>query len=362
METVFSHIVQKRFSRSMEDIATDVLAYILDSSEDARSGFMKLLRSIEADLPALRFKTQQSEDNSRPDMWGLDGSTARVLVENKFWAGLTENQPVSYLKLLAKVSEPTVLLLVVPAAREQTIWRELCARMSAADIALTPRAEPAGVVFSATTELGPVLALTSWLRLLAAMELESAQDQNATADLSQLRALCEAADRDAFVPVAPEELTDQRLPAFVLQMNTVVQESVDVAVTRCVLDIAGLRPQASWDRVGRYIKFASGGDCGAWIGIHFDLWKQHGHTPLWLIFTQDEFSRGVEAQRVLEPWASNEGIVSVSLDSSFCLGLDIPSQQEKDTVVRSIVQTLEGIGETLSSIPPKDSLAGPRVR
>lgn len=36
MQTVFSHIIQKRYSQSYEDIATDALAYILNTYETAR--------------------------------------------------------------------------------------------------------------------------------------------------------------------------------------------------------------------------------------------------------------------------------------------------------------------------------------
>ena len=75
---------------------------------------MKLLRGIEADLPDLHFRTQQTEGSIRPDMWGFDGLDPRVFVKNKFWAGLTDNQPVSYIEQLSAFTQPTVLLVVVP--------------------------------------------------------------------------------------------------------------------------------------------------------------------------------------------------------------------------------------------------------
>lgn len=53
MQTVFSHIIQKRFSQVNEDVATDALAYILGSSESARNGMMKLLRSIVSRSPGI---------------------------------------------------------------------------------------------------------------------------------------------------------------------------------------------------------------------------------------------------------------------------------------------------------------------
>ena len=93
MSTLFSHIIQKRFSQVNEDVATDALAYILESSEAARRGMMKLLWGITAGLPQLRFRTQQAEGTIRPDMWGYGETEPRVFVESKFWAGLTDNQP-----------------------------------------------------------------------------------------------------------------------------------------------------------------------------------------------------------------------------------------------------------------------------
>jgi hypothetical protein len=358
METIFSHIIQKRFSRVNEDVATDALAFILQSSDQARTGFLKLLRGVHPDLPDLRFRTQQSEGSIRPDMQGLDGPHARVFVENKFWAGLTENQPVSYLRQLSECAQPTILLVVVPAAREQTIWRQLSKRMQADGISQSDRTTPSGMAFCATTQLGPTLALTSWRTVLAALELEAASDARAMADVAQLRALCDAADSHAFIPVAAEDLTDQRTPAFILQMNTIVQDAVQLAVTNGVLDINGLRPQASWDRAGRYVKFANASGSGAWIGVHLGLWKQHGGTPLWLVFAHSDFGRGMEARRVLEPWASSKGAVACSDRDQFALGLEVVAKEEKDGVVRELAADLGSIAKALSALPPRSTPAG----
>ncbi len=359
MDTIFSYIVQKRFSQVNEDVATDALAFILHSSERARNGFMKLLRGIEPDLPDLQFRTQQSEGNIRPDMWGFDGSDPRVFVENKFWAGLTENQPVSYLETLAGSTQPTVLLFVVPEARKQTIWRELRARLKEARILMTDRETSAGVVHSANTQGGPLLALTSWPRLLSVLESEAAEDQKAMGDLVQLRALCVAADGDAFVPVSVEETSDQRTPAFILQLGTIVKDTVELAKTKGVIDSNKLRPQASWLRIGHYISFLGEGGVGSWIGIHFGLWKRYGGTPIWLVFTPGNWGRSMEVRRVLEPWATKEGFTCCSESGNFALGLDLATGDEKDSVVRSIVDDLKGVATALSELPPIPTSAEP---
>ncbi len=354
MQTVFSYIIQKRFAQVNEDVATDALAYILESSESARNGMMKLLRSIVPDLPALQFKTQQSEGTIRPDMWGFADNQPRVFVENKFWAGLTDNQPLSYLKQLAAYPQPTVLLVIAPAAREQTLWRELNHRLAAKGISTTARAAAPAVPCSADTQLGPVLALTSWGNVLSILEHECADDPSARGDLVQLRALCDSADADAFAPVSRAEITDQRTPAFIIQLGTIVQAVVDLAVTQGTLSVNGLRPRASWQRIGRYVLIlgdASGGGAGAWFGIHFALWKTHGTTPLWLIFDNSNFGRGQEVRSLIEPWATQNGILTVTSDHDFAVALEIPEAEEKDSVIRSLASDIKRIATVLKGLP-----------
>src|SRR5208337_387789 len=206
MSTVFSHIVQKRLSRENENVATEALAYILDYSKAARRGLLKFFRGVVPEMPELRFQTQQSEDGNRPDMWGYNDNEPRVFIENKFWANLTDNQPVSYLEMLAKCKKPTMLLFVVPEARVQMMWRELTRRLKK-DIASIPdRDNTASIPFSFSTDKGPVLALTSWTKLIDALEREAKEEQRARSDLDQLRALCKAADTD--VPISAEEVSD----------------------------------------------------------------------------------------------------------------------------------------------------------
>lgn len=352
METVFSYIVQKRFSQETEDVATDALAFILDSNESARAGMMKLLRGLAPDLPSLWFRTQQAKDQTRPDMAGYDGNELRVYVENKFWAGLTDRQPVDYIRELAKHTLPTVLLMVVPARREETVWREVSRKLKKAKIDVADGDSAAGIVRAVKTGDGPTVALTSWTNLLSALELEALDDQGARSDLIQLRALCVAADSEAFVPISSTEATDQRTPALILGLGSIVQASVDLAVTKDILSISGHTRQASWERIGQYARFPGGQGVGVWFGIHFGLWKKHGETPLWLVFSSTDFGRGHEVRRLIEPWATRERILATRFNDEFVIAVDVETGEERDHVARLIVDHLEAIAGVLSELGP----------
>lgn len=352
MQTVFSHIVQKRLSQENENVATEALAFVLRSHEAAHNGMMKLLRGVDPHMPRLWFRTQQNDGNNRPDMQGCDDEgQIHVFVENKFWAGLTENQPVSYLRILAEYVQPTILLVVGPEDRKETLWRELNQRMVDDKISGT-KDTAVGIFRIVTTSTGPILALTSWRALLAALEPEVADDKSARSDLLQLRALCEAADSDAFVPISSAEVSDQRIPALILQLNPVVKTSVDLAVTAGFLTVNGLRPQASWERIGRYARFPA---AGIWLGTHFDYWKKHGFTPLWLLFSGD-WGHALEVRPLLEPWAAKEGVFTTFQNDELAVAIDIALGEDKDQVVRRIVDRLKGIAEVLKALKPKQDV------
>ncbi len=109
METrsLFGHLVT-RFATKPENLATESLTYILQKSPVARHAFVEFLRkNLKTNVPETLVFSQQvcGEDQSIPDLVGKSGNDEVVIVESKFWAGLTSNQPVSYLERLPKTSE-----------------------------------------------------------------------------------------------------------------------------------------------------------------------------------------------------------------------------------------------------------------
>lgn len=354
MSTVFSHIVQKRLSRENENVATEALAYILGYSPAARNGMMKLLRGIAPDLPDLRFQAQQTEGNNRPDMWGYDKADPRVFIENKFWANLTENQPVSYLESLAKCKQPNVLLFVVPEQRVDMMWRGVGRKLKDARISTKRGGDAPGIVCSVSTGKGPILALTSWGRMISALELETVDDKAAKSDLDQLRALCKAADTD--VPISAAEVSDQRTPKFFLELGSIVEKSANKAEDEGTLCQGRLTVGRDWTRIGLYRTFSHKRGAGVWFGIEFDLWNVYGGTPLWVVFSDGDWGRAREVRPLLEPWAAQRGVFATSHENdSFVVAIDIPFGEEKDQVIKTIASRLKEISSVLSKLKSKSA-------
>jgi len=350
MQTVFSHIIQSRFSQYSEDVATEALAYLLQSSDDLRETFSGFVRQVSPSLPALYYRTQQTEGSIRPDVWGFDDDSPRLLIENKFWAGLTDNQPVEYLRLLFGGKTPNALLFIVPTEREQTIRRELQQRVSAAGLAMEEQKLTHGFSFVSSFVDGTTLAITSWTKVLSVLEVEAAADPKLLGDVHQLRSLCDSADSAAFAPFALEQITDQTLPRFVQQTIDVAVTAVDAATNDGTVNTAGLRPQSSYVRSGRYLRFNGDHEIDAWFGVHFRLWRQFGNTPLWLVFSDLANPSKSVVPTLMEPWAANHGAVTHMDGQDLCVAFNLPANAERDAVIRSLADELGKVQRVLLSI------------
>lgn len=70
-------------------------------------------------------------------------------------------------------------LVVAPTPRQHTIWGELQRRMIEAGLSLADQQDAVGIHSSALTNIGPILAVTSWENVLSALEHETIDDPEA---------------------------------------------------------------------------------------------------------------------------------------------------------------------------------------
>ena len=212
--TLFAQIVPK-FTERTEDVAVEALGYIFSQSDAARRALVNILREGGTAVTSFaKVRTQATGGKrERPDLVGLDDEGAeRVLIEAKFWAERTKNQPNEYIRRLPK-DRPAALLFVAPAARLEMLWPELC---RSADQQFTViGAATQGDLRAATISGGERrLMLTSWAALLDLMESESksAGDVVAERDIQQLRGLTDRAEPDPISSLGVQKNWDRSLP------------------------------------------------------------------------------------------------------------------------------------------------------
>ena len=93
--SLLAHLT-KNFAPHPENVATEALGHILAHSASARSGLTSILSGTGIS-ENLSYRTQQAKGDAlaRPDLTGRDDQGRNVvLIEAKFWAGLTDTSPV----------------------------------------------------------------------------------------------------------------------------------------------------------------------------------------------------------------------------------------------------------------------------
>ena len=71
-------------------------------------------------------ESERAFGDGQPDLTIYDSAGQhRLFVENKFWAGLTDAQPVTYLSHLPQDNDPSALVFLVPEERVRSVWAEL---------------------------------------------------------------------------------------------------------------------------------------------------------------------------------------------------------------------------------------------
>ena len=343
--TLFAHIAP-RFTDRIEDIAVEALGHILSNSETARSALEETVLFGGANVGSIdRVQTQVTgEEGGRPDLVAFDDKgDKRVLIEAKFWAGLTPNQPNQYLDQLPG-GRPAALLFVAPAKRIPMLWPKLLRRAKGKFI-VTITSE-SGDLRAAVVDGGErYLLLTSWAALLnrVAERANKAGDTAAEADILQLLGLTKRMDADAFLPWRSEDLGPE-FARRMLGLRTLVDDATNSGISEEFLDTSRLKITPRYEGYGRYIRI---GGVVAWFGVILDGWAQHGDTPLWLLFTYSEHERlqeaGLADTRVVK-WRTKDG--------RYCIPIALPTEVDYDEVLDSVVASLKSIAERLKSTGP----------
>ena len=295
----------KLLSRS-EEIVTHTLGHILSSSEVSRQALCDFLLTRDVDIGEIKrvdTQNQGKQGGGIPDLVTYDESGAeRLLLEAKFWAGLTSNQPVTYLQRLPK-DKPSALLFVAPPVRLEDLWQELRGRVSAEDCfdPINVNVEPE--IRWCNVDEHRKLILTSWRFLLDNI---AAQASSAVArTVNDIHQLQDMAELRGFDPPQRGPLTPE-FPRSLPLLYGLIDDTVERLIERSLAEIPGraYRPAVHRAYSVRYMAFC--GVKNSSFGIYFRDWRTYHHNPLW--FTLHDYGLSPEVVDALfkEPFRAHQ--------------------------------------------------------
>ncbi|MHB1006191.1 MAG: hypothetical protein ACYC3S_11190 [Chloroflexota bacterium] len=354
-----------RFAPSPENLATEALGYVLQESSTARGELLNLLSAAGIHIRGdLTYRTQvDSDDGSICDLVGQNPNGEQVLVmEAKFWAGLTERQPVAYLSRLP-TDCTSGLVFVAPAKRFHTLSDELLRRLLAAKIATDGFTSVGQEVVIARLDGHHHLAIISWRAVLQALSraLVTANDHAKAADVAQIEGLCAKMDSEAFLPLRGEDLSEA-FPKRLLQYLEVIDELAALATTRGICNKDGLRATSLRASHGTYLRLAG---VGIYLHVSYRKWYELRNTPFWITIHGREWKDWQSVRQQLSGWETESParlLFYQKQSKSLVVPLFPPLGEEKGRVLEALYDQVRQLYDALAECPVGPEQIGPSSR
>ena len=351
--TLFGHLAQ-RFSSHPENLATEALLYLVSNSDRGNELFDTLPPvSGTQDYSVVRFSSQvTSEDQSVPDMVGYDADGNKVcIVENKFWAELTPNQPLGYIPQLSD-DGTAALVFVCPERRVSVLNNELTRiiRNSGRYPSFEEHKKSDELIINYLTDTKSLI-VTSWRHVLAQLErlLDPVREKALIEDLNQLNGLCEEMDLEGFAPLREHETGNLEIPGRILNYLNLIEEIFEVGRARNLMSGQGLQKTSVGTWSGRYVHLPEPGMFIARIALDFETWRKFGRSPIWMQFSFDGGGRGSEVAEI----AQTSGFDFVDLRTSIAMPIFLLPNCEKQTLINDCLDQIENIVELISACGPR---------
>jgi len=269
-----------RIKGSQEDIASEGLAYILQRSKSARNALQKIIKLESGlDFEDINYTTQNvGEKLERTDMSGYNFDNQEVIIlEAKFWASLTDNQPIGYLERLNKNS---ILVFICPTLRVRPVFDEVKKRIFDAKMEFETNLDNHFIKLSNNKNV----IVKTWSEILGVIRFQLIQDNDQyLSDIDQIIGFCETVDSNAFLPFQRKDFSPsnaKRINSFYDIADKVVDE-----LKKCELaDTTNLNATPQKYGYTRYFRI---GTMGISLNVRFDFWEKIADTPFWLCFRDD---------------------------------------------------------------------------
>lgn len=337
---LYSHI-----KGSQEDVATLSLQYILSQSNKLNQSFTRLLsRALQIEIDGeLNYTCQATGENKeRPDIAGIDADGNEIILcEAKFYAGLTSNQPVSYLKRL-KDENGLGLVFICPAVRKVTLWSklvELCGNL------------PVEIIDDNCISVDGVrMAIMSWNDVVESLRfVASTEATEMLPDIYQLDGFCKMMDSEAFIPFSSEDFGPENA-----MREERYYQVIDAVFDRLMAD-EGIYTSAKGLRAAPYrngyVRYICGKNWAFSISYDRPTWKQQGkeETPFWLTISDNEFSQPISIIRSFDRYPESfKGVINGMTALPLFAPTNVPLDDVAEEIKRQILEyfhNVEGILE-----------------
>ncbi len=284
-----------RIRGSQEDVATYSLAYVLEQSSALNESFTRLVsKKLHISLGSMLSYNCQDADSEfgRPDIAGYKDGVLSLLCEAKFFAGLTSNQPVSYLNRLSG-TENSGVIFICPRERVISLWDKV--------ITLAEEAGLSGekIADDCLDYSGTRMSIISWSEILSEL-LPTATERHPEmlGDLRQLEGFCSKIESEAFIPFNDDDFSVQAATSMD-RYYQVVDEVISILKSHKELspDTKGLRNSPRWQGYSSYIRLNGKG-----VSVDFlrQLWKAPTSiiTPFWFKIWDVENKKWVNSDQL----------------------------------------------------------------
>ena len=264
-----------KFISQTENLATESLNFILKKSDLSKKGFVELLNLSDTEFKnSLNFSTQvySNDDNSIPDLIGFDEmSKPRVIIEVKFWASLTKNQPVTYINRLPKDLK-SCLYFLVPESRISNIYTEVLNKLNESGIEFK-RGSRNKIILGENN----FIDFISWKQTISYLK-KGNLESSVLSDIDQLEGLCESINMTSFHPISESDI-DYLFAKRNIDFCNLVDEVIDFGKSKGLFDTKGLNKGAKKFIYHRYFKL---GDINCRLSFNNNYWFNYSSTPIWL--------------------------------------------------------------------------------
>ncbi len=313
--SILAHIASN-FITEYENVANSGIAYLLNEYSASQEALKSVL-GID-NVPTYYVTEMSTDSNGRPDVTGLDGSGSKsVIIEGKFWANLTDNQPNNYLK---EITAEGRILFLAPDKRLNSLKIEIDKR---------------------TGGNSEKVVISSWTHFLNLIEQENNKEHNhqLASDLLQMKELCRKMDTEGMPPLSESDL-DPMNGRIATNFSDIIEECNSAIREWEHSDFKGLRATPSKYGNGFYFRGYKFG-----CSLYFDSskwFKRNNHTPIWLIVNDSDWKK---SERI------NHGLNEYDAFNSFGsdYGISLNAGMDKAQAIKHIVSKVKDVLGYLNS-------------